>query len=109
MKVTLIGLLQLKPFDENEDEIIAGSIYWNSAVMAFAIVVNALVAITGLLLVFGGSVPVGIKVCLLAIGISALIGGLEWNAGLRAKSLNTLFSTVLFTAFFSYFGHIASH
>jgi hypothetical protein len=108
MKFSLIGCLRLKPFDEEADASIAGSVYWGSGFLSTAIAVNAFLSIGALLLAVFGMPDASIKVSLLVLAISSVVSGLEWNAGLKARALNQLFSTALILCGLLFFANAAS-
>ena len=108
IKFSLLGCLKLKPFDEEEDARIAGSVYWSSGFLSTAIAVNAFLSVGALLFVVFGMSDASIKVSLLVLAISSVVSGLEWNAGLKARALNQLFSTALILGGLLFFANAAS-
>lgn len=94
MRFDRSGLIRLKPFDESEDAAQAGSIYATSAVLTIGVVASAVLALVALLLALTKNdiAPLMLAVAAAASGITA---GFEWNAGLKARALNQLCSTVV--------------
>lgn len=103
MKCSLSGLLRLKPFDESEDGPNAGAVYAGSVFFSAVIVANGILSLSALALAIAGSNR-ALEVLTIAVGISAVTAGFEWHVGLKAKSLNQLFSVVLATLAFSVLG-----
>lgn len=94
MKFSLRGLVRLQPFDESPDVDRAGAIYANSRLMALGVIGSFLLAVIALVLTIMAS-PFAWPALAIGVGVSAVTAGLEWNAGLRARSLNQLFVTGL--------------
>lgn len=90
MKISIHGLLRLKPFDESADGLCHEKEYRRSPLMAAGIVIGAALAVLSLILVIVGS-EWGLKVLLLAVAVSAVTAGFEWHAGMKARALNQLF------------------
>ena len=100
MKINLPGLLQLKPFDESADALIAGKTYAASPALAAGVVISALLGVLALGLQFFGHES-AMPVLGLCIGVSAVTAGLEWHVNLKARALNQLFVTLVVTAVIS--------
>lgn len=94
MKISLAGFLKFKPFDEASDGVDYEERYANSRALSIGIVLSFSVAFVGLLLAIIGH-EAAIDTVLIAVGISAVVSGMEWHSGLRARALNQLFVTVL--------------
>jgi hypothetical protein len=100
MKFSFSGLMRLKPFDESEDGPKAGAVYADSVFFTAVILANGILSLSALALAIMGSNR-ALEVLAIAVGISAITAGFEWHVGLKAKSLNQLFSVVLATLVFS--------
>lgn len=96
MKISLSGLLQLKPFDDSADARIAGKTYASSPLLAAGIVLSAALGVIALGLILFGQ-PYGVHVLGLCIAVSAVTAGLEWHFDLKARALNQLFATIVLT------------
>ena len=94
MKMSLAGLLVLKPFDESLDAPIAGKVYSNSTLLTIGVVWAFILAAAALILVIVKHTG-ALEVLAVAVAVSAVTSGMEWNAGLRARALNQLLITVL--------------
>lgn len=97
MKINLPGLLQLKPFDESADALIAGKTYASSPALAAGVIISAFLGLLALgLQLFGheSALP-ALGLC---VAVSAVTAGLEWHANLKARALNQLFATLIVTA-----------
>ena len=91
MRFTLLGLLRAKPFDESSDPP-AGDIYVRSPLLAVLIVLGAGLCLAGMYqAATGGSSETVVVLIALAVAVSAITAGIEWNAGLKARALNQLF------------------
>lgn len=94
MKSSAAGLLKMKPFDESGDVKLSGQVYANSLMLTTGIIGS-----TGLVIVACLMALVGAKQALgvlgLAVGVSAIVAGLEWHAGLKVRALNQLFGTLV--------------
>jgi hypothetical protein len=99
VKITITGLLALKPFDEAAESARAGSTYANSVILTVGVVSSAALAFAAVAMALTGHRQ-AMLVIGVAIGVSAITTGFEWNAGLRARALNQLFGTVVFAAGF---------
>lgn len=96
MKFNAKDILKLKPFDESEEEKIAGSKYANSILLTIGILLSTgLIGLGGILAVAGSNHALDF----LGIGVvvSAITGGIEWHSGLKAKACNQLFACLLFS------------
>ncbi len=94
MKFSLRGLLYLKPFDESDDIKRAGGIYESRFILGAGVVISAFLALVSIALAVSSS-PHAFSLICLAAGTSAIVAGLEWNSGLKARALNHLFMTVI--------------
>lgn len=97
MKFSLLGLLQFRPFDESEDNMKSGDAYQASPAMCVLIVAGAIVSTACCVLAMLNH-PATRYVLGVFIPIQALLAGCEWNTGMRARSLNTLFLAVCILA-----------
>lgn len=97
MRISIVGLMRLKPFDESADADRAGAMYANDRFMALGVIVSFVFAVIALVLTITAS-RFAWPALAIGVGVSAVTARLEWNAGLRARSLNQLFATVLATA-----------
>jgi len=94
MKISLIGALRLKPFDEHVDARCAGALYARSRILTALVLATALSALVALGMVFVGH-PSSLLAIGVSVSISAITAGMEWHAGLHARALNQLFATVI--------------
>lgn len=93
--------LLLKPFDESQELAQISRVYDQGGVLAAAIIASALASCAGLVLAAVGS-SWGLAVIGVAISASAVTAGLEWNAGLKARALNQLFSACLSAGLYAF-------
>ena len=105
MKFSLRDCLRLKPFDETSDARVAGGVYAGSSILTGAVVVGAILSIASLVFVIA-SHPAASRILDAAIGVSAFTAGLEWHAGLKARSLNQLYAAVVVTVGFWFLSSI---
>lgn len=92
MKFSPKGLWRLKPFVEDGE--IAEKAYAQNGLIQMGIIASFLLSVIALVLVLAQS-DFGWPVVGLAIAASSVTSGLEWNAGLKARALNQLFTNVL--------------
>ena len=85
MNINLRGLLQLKPFDESADALIAGKTYASSPALAAGVVVSAFLGLLALGLQLFGQVS-ALPALGLCVAVSAVTAGLEWHANLKARA-----------------------
>lgn len=50
--------------------------------------------------------PRAMQVFAVAVGVSAVVAGLEWNAGLKARALNQLFTMALMALALACLGYL---
>lgn len=94
MKISLIGALRLKPFDEHVDARCAGALYARSRILTAFVLGTALSALLALGMVLA-SHPNSFLAIGVSVSMSAITAGMEWHAGLHARALNQLFATVI--------------
>ncbi|MBN9424734.1 MAG: hypothetical protein BGO63_10470 [Candidatus Accumulibacter sp. 66-26] len=104
MKLSLLGLMKLKPFDETDEKPKAGSIYANSVWFSAVIMAGGFLALAALALGVAGS-EYAFNILAIAMCISAVTAGMEWHAGLKAIALNQLFTAVLAALLFNIVGN----
>lgn len=94
MKLSLLGLLRLQPFDQSNDPPKPGWIHswWFGGMLLAGALCGALGAAS--LFVFEGRY--GVPLFATAATLLALAGAVEWFANLKAQALNTLFLAGLF-------------
>lgn len=107
MRVSIAGLIRLKPFDESADAGRAGKMYANDKLMAVGVIASFLLAVIALALTITVN-RFALPVLGIGVGVSAITAGFEWNAGLRARSLNQLFATILAAALIAFPGSTAA-
>jgi hypothetical protein len=95
MKFQLAGLVRMKPFDESTDATRADAVYGKTSVLSVGVIMSALLSLVALFLALVHA-AFAFPAVGLAVAVSALTAGLEWNAGLKARAANQLFATVLF-------------
>lgn len=96
MKIRIGQMLKLKPFDETDDLLQAGAFYASTRLHMICVVCSAALAVSALMLAILGLAG-SLVTLAIAVALSAVTAGLEWNAGLRARALNQLFTTVIVT------------
>lgn len=94
LKFSVNGLLRLKPFDEEPEARRASLIYVSSLAWSLIVVLSGVLTLSALVMVILNH-PRAIQVFALAVGVSAVVAGFEWHAGLRARPLNQLIGTVV--------------
>ena len=87
MRISIAGLMRLKPFDESADPDGAEAMYANDRLMACSVVGSFVLVAIALVLTIAASRFAWVALAV-GVGASAVTAGLEWNAGLRARSLN---------------------
>lgn len=90
MKISIAGLVRLKPFDEASDKVHHGTL----PLLALGVWTSFLVAASGLVLAVFER-PIAKDTMIMAIAISTVTAGVEWHSGLRARALNQLFVMAL--------------
>ena len=91
MKFSWLGLLQLKPFEETTDSDIAGDLYARSFAVTLGVVASPCLLLLAMILALSNHQREAIHAYAIGIGISAVVSGLEWNAGAKTRALNNLF------------------
>lgn len=94
MNTRLRDCLRFKPFDETSDGLVAGGVYARSSILTVAVFAGACLGVASLVLALTAN-PVAPRVLAAALGVSAITAGLEWHAGLKARSLNQLFAALV--------------
>jgi len=93
MKLSLHGLLRLQPFDQSSDPPKPAWIHsWWFGGMLFA---GALSGALGALSLFSIERPYTAALCATSATLFLLAGVVEWYAGLKASSLNSLFGAAI--------------
>ena len=88
MKFNAIGALRLRPFYSKEDEGLDPSSF---EFLGFLNQLDGVVEFLVLTFVIIGNNDLSTKFTMVAIAVTALIAGMEWNRGAKARSLNRLF------------------
>ncbi|MBK4736137.1 hypothetical protein [Noviherbaspirillum pedocola] len=94
MKLRLRDALRLKPFDESAESGSAMFVYYSSPSLMVGAVVTVLLAVAAAGLAIAGFSQ-AMDTIYAGLGVGAITTGLEWNAGLKARSLNHLFLVLL--------------
>lgn len=97
MKFSLIGLVRLKPFEESVDGVRPGAVYAKSGFFTLAILLGAALNFVALGFALARHPEEAIDVLCVAIAVSAVTAGMEWNSGLRARALNQLVVVLVVT------------
>lgn len=100
LKFSWVGLLRLRPFSEQEESSAENEFLHQKPVVLVLNLAGLLFVITDLLSLLFGNSQSQIRHSLLAVGCVAIVAGIYWNAGFKAKSLNQLFMAVLYAALF---------
>ena len=102
MRFTLLGLLKAKPFDESSDPP-AGDVYVRSPLLAVLILLGAGLGLAGMYQsATSGSLESVVALISLAVAVSSITAGIEWNAGLKARALNQLFWVLVVLIFIAW-------
>lgn len=101
VRISLRGLLRLKPFDESRDCAFAEEDFSPSPTLDVLVNASTLTAIAALAFVLLGHYGDATTMLACSLGLTAICAGAEWHAGLRAHAMNHLFSTVLYVYIFS--------
>lgn len=101
LRFSWLGLVKFRPFDEREEDS-AESNLLHKKMMVLLLNCVAALCVTGALiaLVFEGTFWL-YKLPMLSVACVAVVAGIYWNEGLKAKSLNQLFMAVIFLAMFT--------
>lgn len=101
MRISLRGLLRLKPFDESADGDFAEKNFSPSLTLDILVNASTLTTIGALVFVLLGRYGDAATMLALTLGLTALCAGAEWHAGLKAHALNHLFSMLLYLSMFA--------
>lgn len=104
MRVSLRGLLRLKPFDEGADGAFAEKNFSPSLTLDILLNASTITAIAALAFVLFGRFGDATTMLACSLGLTAICAGVEWHRGLKAHALNHLFSALLYLCMFSLVG-----
>ena len=102
MRVSVTGLMRLKPFDESAERQAALKADTSMPFLGVGVVAGACLSLASFVLVLLDK-QYALDVLALALSVSAVTAGLEWHAGLKANALNQIFSVVLVLLVFGLF------
>jgi hypothetical protein len=101
VKFSAIGALRLRPFYSKEDENLDPS---SLEFLGFLNQLDGILEFLVLTFVVIGNNELSTKFTMVAIGVTALISGMEWNRGAKSRALNSLFEACVLCGLLIFLG-----